>query len=159
MTIFESLKLHGLSLSQNLTTKGLIALMSNLPTYKTLFPEVFSMAETLQDYFDKYESALAALEKAREYVKQCESGVETAKDMYNKILNTPAAYTCPGGLTPKPIVPTATLQFYAAIETAQQILDQANKALDKAEEKVKSINSKIDSYKDKIITKLMTTKV
>lgn len=159
MTIFESLKLQGFSVAQKLPTKGFILLMSNLPTYKALFPDVFSMIDTLQAYFDRYNSAVDALKKAQDFVQECEDGLLKAKDMYNKILNTPAAYTSPGGLTPKPIIPTATITSYAAIETAQQVLDKAKQALAEAEAKVNSLNTQVENYKDKIVNKLMTTKV
>lgn len=159
MTLMESLKQQGISVAQNLSASSLIGLLSSLPTLKLTFPNVFSMVDQLQSYLDKYNSAVEALNKARDFVNECEDKLLMAKDMYNKILNTPAAYTCPGGLTPKPIVPTSTITFYAAIETAQQVLEQAKKALEKAEAKVESINNQIENYKGKIVDKLMSVKV
>lgn len=159
MTIFESLKLQGFSVSQNLPTKGLISLMSNIPSYKSLFPDVFSMIDTLQSYLDRYDSAVESLAKARSYVTDCENKLVQAKDLYDKILNTPAAYMGSGAV-PAPVTPLPTLQVtFTGITTAQEILKKAEQALDKAEEKVQSLNTTIENYKDKIVQKLMTTKV
>ena len=79
MNLQESLKSYGLELSNKMPTEVVIGMMGSVPTFRSLFPDVFSMVDTLQNYLDKYNAAKEALEKAKEYVKQCEKGVEKAK--------------------------------------------------------------------------------
>lgn len=159
MNLQESLKAHGLEISNKMPTDVVIGLMGSVPMYRNLFPEVFSMVDTLQNYLDKYNQAKETLAKAQEYVHQCEKGVERAKDLYDKILNTPTAYIG-AGVETVAISPLPSLTaFYTGILTAQQVLEQANKALQKAQDKVDSVDNTIKSYKEKILNKLVTTKV
>lgn len=159
MTLMDSLSAQGIEISPAMAATTIIKYVSSLSTLKLVFPNVFSMIDTLQGYVDNYNSAVKALDKAQGVVDDAQAKLLQAKDMYNKMLNTPTAYTCPGGLTPAPIIPTSTIAYHAAIETAQKFLDQAEQALEKARQKVHSIEDKIENYKDSIVNKLMSIKV
>lgn len=159
MTLMDSLSSQGIEISSAMSATTIIKYVSSLKSLVPVFPNVFSMINTLQSYVDNYQSAVKALDKAQSVVDNAQSKLNQAKDMYNMILNTPTAYTCPGGLTPKPIVPTSTVAYYAAITAAEQFLDQAEKALEKARKKVQSIENQIEKYKDTFVNKLMSIKV
>lgn len=159
MTLFDSLAQQGILISQQMDTKTLLSLLTGLPFLQTSFKSVFSMVNQLQSYYDTLLSADATLKKAQDNVKTMQNLLEKAKDAYDMILNTPAAYTGAGvGTVAVSPLPTLTA-YYTAITTAQKNLETAEKALAKAQERVDSIKQKIDNYKDSVVEKLINIKV
>lgn len=158
MNIQEALKQQGIEVTQNMPTTLMITLLSNIPTFKAMFPGPFAMIDQLQAYLDSLNQAKDALVAAKNKVDMMQANLEKAKDMYDMILNTPTAYVG-NGVGTVAIVPTATVAYYTAIETAQKLLDQAEKALDKAQQKVDTLDAKVENYKEKIVNKFISTKV
>lgn len=159
MTLMDSLSMQGIEISPSMAATTIIEYVNSLNSLKSLFPNVFSMINTLQSYVDKYNSAVKALDKAQEVVNNAQAKLEQAKDMYDMILNTPMAYIGAGtgtvSVSPLPSLTT----YYAAITAAQKFLDQAEQSLEKARQKVDTINNQIENYKDLVVTKMMSIKV
>lgn len=159
MTLMGFLSKQGIEISPDMDATTIIRYVSSLSSLAPVFPNVFSMVNTLQSYVDNYNSAIKALDKAQEVVDNAQGKLVQAKDMYDMILNTPMAYVGAGAgkvaISPLPSLTT----YYAAITAAQKFLDQAEKALEKARNKVKSIETQIEKYKKTIVSKLMSIKV
>lgn len=159
MNLHSSLKSQGIIITEGMDATEIVDIMKSMPTILNSFPEVKAVIDTMQSIWESYLSAVSTLEKLESSLKEAEEHLAMVKDLYDMYLQLPGAYTGTG-VGAVSINPMPSIQIgYTTIALAQKALDEAQKLVEQAKSTVLSWQSKIEYQKEKIISKLIDTKV
>lgn len=152
------LRNNGINISAGMSAEKILSLLSKLPQYLALFPEVSSAVRTLQTVLTAFNTAEQTLTSMKSTLEEAEEALTKAQQIQTFIASqAKPVVTLPG----KPCVPDVGtgVAVQTALQLAQQLVDRAKENVAKAEAEVEKAKEAVTNQIDTVVKKIFTEKL
>ena len=143
----------GTTIYTGMAPEAFVKAIVSIPYLVMMFPNLRSVATTVSDLINGYESLKKTIVDTEKKIKDLEdkidkaqSTINIANDVYAQALNLPGAYKAPptlgGPCTPNP----ANTVFQVAITNAVLALDQLKDTLSGVKKELESLKNQLEKY-------------